>query len=84
MERPVSQSPQGIVPFNLHTSTVKDANIMPKITILLYNCIRDPQILNNSLFKQQKLYRSGNKVLRFLVFYVIGKKRKTKKLKFIP
>ena len=57
---------------------------MPIITILLYNCIRDPQILNNSLFKQQKLYRSGNKALRFLVFYVIGKKRKTKKLKFIP
>ena len=56
---------------------------MPKITMLLWNCIGDPQILNNSLFKQRKLYRSGNKALRFLVFYVIGKKEKQKK-KFIP
>ena len=51
---------------------------MSKITILLYNCIRDPQILNNSLIKQRKLYRSGYKALRFLVFYVIGKKEKQK------
>ena len=43
--------------------------------------MRDPQILNNSLFKQRKLYRSGNKALRFLVFYVIGKKEKQKKIK---
>ena len=55
---------------------------MPKITMLLWNCIGDPQILNNSLFKQRKLYRSGNKALRFLVFYVIGKKEKQKKSLF--
>ena len=58
---------------------------MTKITMLLYkDCIRDPQILTDSPFQERKLYRSGNKTLRFIVFYVIVKKENQKKLKFIP